>query len=48
VEVNNWLRPYFNNEDVFIITNEKLKDFGFGNTAKAMVFNRFEGSINTG
>ncbi len=42
------MRPYFDNEDVFQISNEKLNEFGFGPRAKAIVFNKFEGSINTG
>ncbi|EDM45288.1 oxidoreductase [unidentified eubacterium SCB49] len=42
--INNLLRPVFN-EDVFSI---KQDSFNFGNVKKTLIFNKFEGQIDTG
>lgn len=47
-EVNNWLRPHFGGDDVFEVRDEMVSEYGFGEEAKVVVFNKFEGSLNTG
>jgi glycine/D-amino acid oxidase-like deaminating enzyme len=47
-KVNQWLMPLFN-EPVFERKDELITSFGFDkNAVKALVFNRFEGQIDTG
>ncbi|TRX57791.1 FAD-binding oxidoreductase [Fulvivirga sp. M361] len=47
-EVNNWLSPLFQGP-VFEIDNDRIKDFNFNTTTvKALVFNPYEGQIDTG
>lgn len=47
-KINSFLKPIFK-EPVFEIRNEKIKAFGFDqNDTKALIFNRFEGQIDTG
>ena len=44
--LNDFLRPIFN-EDVFELKDELIAEFGFGNI-NHIIYNRFEGQINTG
>ncbi|WP_226390372.1 NAD(P)/FAD-dependent oxidoreductase [Penaeicola halotolerans] len=47
-EINEWLKPLFG-KAVFSIQNEKIDQFGFSkNAVKSLVWNAFEGQIDTG
>lgn len=45
-QYNQWLKPIIGNE-VFSLVNEKISTFGFGDVS-ALLFNQYEGQINTG
>ena len=42
-EINEWLRPHFNNEDVFEMRDYMMDKFQFGKEVKHLIFNKFEG-----
>jgi glycine/D-amino acid oxidase-like deaminating enzyme len=46
--LNNLLKPIFG-EDVFSVQDDnKIKDFGFSDEAKKLIFNKYEGQLHTG
>jgi len=45
--LNDILRPYFG-EDVYSKVGHLIPQFGFSDDVTDMIFNKFEGEINTG